>query len=672
MGGTPASTPAPTATGRTGRGQRLDALDGLRAIAVLAVLAYHGGIGGVRGGMFGVDAFFVLSGYLITTLLLAERAGSGTIQLRRFWARRARRLLPALALTVVGALALARFAAGGDSLTRVRGDALGALFYVSNWHLVLSGQGYFALDGAPSPLLHTWSLGVEEQFYVVWPLVVLGAALWAKRRHQSPARTIAWLALGGALASAALMAGLHAAGMSTSRLYYGTDTRAQALLAGAALAGVLASRALPAGRGRRAWSVVGWIGASGLAWLLFQVDGSSTWLYNGGFLLVAACGAAVVGSAVTRPDALLVRGLATRPMVAIGRISYGVYLYHWPIFLWLDGARTGLTGWSLFVVRLTVTFVVATLSWVALEQPVRRARLVPRAVRDTPMRLRPLLLPAATITAVLAVTVSMMPTASTGASTQLASAAGPIAAATPVSHAAPAAPVRALLVGDSLGVTLGEGLAVDSARWGVTVDQGAALGCDLDPQSTVDVMGVVGPAAQGCADWQTAWTAAVARDHPQVVLMLLGRWEVLDRRYNGRWTHVGEQPWDSHLRDELDQAIDTLSAQGATVVLLTLPYIQQTTEQPDGQPWDMNLPGRTDAFNAVLAAAAARRPGRAVVVDLNRVVDPAGRYTSVVDGVRVRNSDYEHFSVAGGEWLRSRLLPTVAAIGSAAESHSQG
>jgi hypothetical protein len=224
---------------------------------------------------------------------------------------------------------------------------------------------------------------------------------------------------------------------------------------------------------------------------------------------------------------------------------------------------------------------------------------------------------------------------------------------------------RTLIVGDSMGLTLVIGLSYQSTEWGVTVLPGAWLGCDLDPNSTVEVMGVVSKAAQGCPLWRTSWKSLIQKDNPDVVMLVLGRWEVLNRIYDGTWTHIGEPAWDAHLTSELDQAIDILSSQGATVVVTTLPYIQGDSEQPDGQPWDMNQPARTNAYNAVVRAAVAQRPKTSRVLDLNALIDPEGHYTSYIDGIRVRNSDDEHFSPLGGEYLRPFILPELESLGTA-------
>jgi peptidoglycan/LPS O-acetylase OafA/YrhL len=643
-------------------------LDGLRAVAVLTVMAFHAGISGAGGGLLGVDIFFVISGFLVTSLLLLERDSSGSIHLGRFWGRRARRLLPALLVLVAGMALYARWQGTGISPLQVKGDALSTLFYWANWHYVLSGQNYFVRFGAPSPLLHTWSLAVEEQFYLVWPIVVV---VVLKRFGRG---ALAWTAGILALASAALCASLYMDGAPVDRLYYGTDTRGQALMAGALLAillplsrrtgdGTSGVEPLSKGRARILLAAGGVAGAASLAWLLHAVQGNGPFLYEGGFLLVAISAAAVVALVVHRPGHPLSRILAWTPLRYIGRISYGLYLYHWPLFLVLDEQRTGLRGAYLVEVRFCATFAAAALSFHLLESPIRtgRVRLLPVALRDRTGRLASLLsvraaavgAGAGVLTALVTVSVPSVP-----ASAMANGGSGPALAGRAAN------PERALLIGDSMALTLGEGLGIDAARWGVTVANRGVLGCDLDPATSVNIMGTVSRASQGCAQWDAAWTRLVDQTNPDVVVVLLGRWETIDRLYGGRWTTVGQPAFDQHLQAELTRVVQIGASRGARVVLLTLPYIAQTTEQPDGSPWDMNLPSRTDAYNADVRAVVARNQAEAAVVDLNKLLDPGGRYVSFIDGVRVRDYDNEHLSVDGGLWLRSRLLPQIVALGS--------
>jgi hypothetical protein len=228
--------------------------------------------------------------------------------------------------------------------------------------------------------------------------------------------------------------------------------------------------------------------------------------------------------------------------------------------------------------------------------------------------------------------------------------------------------VRTLLLGDSMALTLGEGLRIDADRWGVSLDDQGKIGCDLDPDSTVNIEGSITRAAQGCVNWPQTWRQLIDRLNPDVVAVELGRWEVSDRIIDGKWTEIGQPAWDRVYSAELAQAIGILSSKGAHVVIFTLPYITQTTEAPNGTPWDINQPVRTNEYNALVRRVVARFPGRASVIDLNRLLDPAGKYTSYLDGVRVRNPDDEHISVLGGALLRPLILPTLVRSGLAHES----
>ncbi|HLZ37365.1 MAG TPA: acyltransferase, partial [Mycobacteriales bacterium] len=207
-----------------GAGGRLRALDGVRGLAVLAVLFFHAGMPWAHGGFLGVDTFFVLSGYLITVLLLREWRETGGVSLRRFWARRARRLLPAL-LLVLAALAAYAATLPTEVRPRLRGDALATLGYVANWRFIFSGQSYFDQFSQPSPLRHMWSLAIEEQFYLVWPLVVFACLRLGRGRR----RILVGVAAAGVVVSTLVMAALYDS-TDPSRAYYGTDSRMHTIL----------------------------------------------------------------------------------------------------------------------------------------------------------------------------------------------------------------------------------------------------------------------------------------------------------------------------------------------------------------------------------------------------------------------------------------------------------
>ena len=348
------------------------ALDGFRALAVLAVLLYHNGTSIFPGGFLGVDAFFVLSGYLITTLLVLEWQADRGIRLRAFWGRRARRLLPALLVTLVLVGVYAYLAVPADELSRIRGDGIATLLYVQNWQLVFTHQSYFEQFVSPSPLRHAWSLAIEEQWYLVWPMVIAGLLAVTRGRL---ARLIPIVA-GLALASATLMFVLYQRDGDPSRVYYGTDTRSQTLLIGAVLALVLLWRGAP----QRRWSRglvegAGILAAVYVVVLFVRLDDTSAWAYRGGLSLAAVAFGMVILAAVQPSGLVLRRVLSWEPLRLLGLISYGVYLYHWPIFLWLTPSRTGLEGTTLLLVRFGITLVAATASYVFVEMPVRRLEM---------------------------------------------------------------------------------------------------------------------------------------------------------------------------------------------------------------------------------------------------------------------------------------------------------
>ncbi len=659
--------------GGTGRrpGPHVPGLDGIRAVAVLGVLAFHGGVPWAGGGLLGVDIFFVLSGFLITSLLVGEWASSGRVRFRHFYERRARRLLPALFVTMLLIAAYAHWFALPSTLSALRGDALATLAYVANWRFVLTGQNYFIRFGPPSPLLHTWSLAVEEQFYLVWPAL----ALFVLRRRGR--RGLAVVASLGILLSASVTALLLHHGASITRLYYGTDTRVQEVMAGALLAVAIpriARRVGVAGDGPggaggggtggpgripspgRVISLLGTAGAITMLWALHAVSGDRPFLYDGGFLLVAGATAAVILTVVVRPGAWVSRALALGALGYIGRISYGLYLYHYPMFLMLDGRHTGLTGAGLLAVRLAATGAAAVASYHLIEMPVRNRRALPgrHLVAALPVAL------AVVVTALVLTTAPPAPQTATRAPKRTGVFAVPASLPAGV---APGQPVRILLVGDSLAYTLGGGLGVQAGSWGATLVNQGVVGCDLDPGSIVNIEGSVTLAAHGCADWQKKWQEQIDRLDPDVVAVLLGRWEVSDRIIDGRWTRIGEPAWDNRYQGELGQAIRILSSRGAHVAVLTLPYITQTTEAPDGTPWDINQPRRTDLYNALVRRTVARYPTVASVVDLNRLLDPHGTYASTIEGIPVRDDDNEHISLYGGMLLRPRILPELVQFG---------
>ena len=360
-------------------GQRyMPGLDGLRAVAVLGVLAYHLGADWIPGGLLGVGVFFTLSGYLITDLLLAQVERRGRIDLPGFWLARARRLLPALVVLLIVVMAWVTVI-GPHQPSDFRQSAGSALFYFQNWWLIFHDVSYFAQFASPEPLNHLWSLSVEEQFYIFWPfLLLIGLKLVPEVRTGSQIRPrLALVTLGAGLVSVVVMAVLYRSNLDPSRVYYGTDTRAQELLIGAALAMVWPSRMLRPGipgGARRLIDAGGTVGLLVIALMFWRCGEFSPFLYRGGFLLLTIATALVVAAAA-HPAARLGPVLGVAPLRWIGQRSYGIYLWHFPIIILTTPA--GAHGPDLLraLLQLAATIVIAALSWKYVEDPIRHGAL---------------------------------------------------------------------------------------------------------------------------------------------------------------------------------------------------------------------------------------------------------------------------------------------------------
>ncbi len=647
---------------RRGHGPRrgIAALDGVRAVAVGLVLAHHGGVPGVSGGFIGVDVFFVLSGFLITSLLLDELGRTGRIDLKEFWIRRARRLLPALLVMVAAVLALRELFAP-EAIAALRDDAVAAFLWMANWSFVAQRSDYFSQGAPPSPLQHTWSLGVEEQFYLVWPLMLAAVVAVLALRAAPTVRTVrivvvvlAAIGVAGSAAASVLLV----SGDTVNRVYYGTDTRVQALLIGAAAAALLVRDwssltlcgTLIRSRWRRwaAWTV-SVLGLVLLALIAHYATGAADEFRLG--LLPAAAAAAVM---VVAPVALdrggpVARVLACRPLVWLGAISYGVYLWHWPVFLVLSGERTGWSGWSLFALRCAVTVAVAAVSWWIVEQPVRRWR---------PSTVPMLRLAAATVATAAVLTVMVVPVGLEPGDS-LADSGVPEMAS--VAQALPEVPVeigtppdatrlppgtrRVAVFGDSVAWTLMRYLPPTP---GLHFSDYTTIGCGIARGGPYRAVGQTLDQKPECDDWPARWSQRINHDRPDVVLLILGRWETVDRVNEGTWTHVGDSAYDGYLSGELGRALDILGSTGAHVVVTTAPF-NRRAERPDGGLYPEDQPARVNRWNKLLRAVAGVRPN-VTVLDLNKKLSPGGYYTNRVDGIRVR-SDGVHPTPEAVEWL---------------------
>jgi peptidoglycan/LPS O-acetylase OafA/YrhL/lysophospholipase L1-like esterase len=592
-------TTAPLSAPHRVRVAHLPALDGLRGLAVLGVLFFHAE-GALPGGYLGVDLFFVLSGYLITTILLAEHAASGRIDLGQFWVRRARRLFPAL-LSLMPAIALyARYVAKPDELGTLRGDALATLAYVANWRAVLSNKSYWELFAAPSPLEHTWSLAIEEQFYVVWPLLVV-LVLGLLRRSRRALLVVSAVLM---VLSAGAMVVLFDAD-DTSRVYFGTDTRASAILAGAVLAVVLPPDTSLRTGAVRLLDGLGAVALLGLgcAWAL--LDGQSAFLYHGGFWLTELAGLVLIGCAVAGPRSLVARALAARPLTLAGTISYGLYLWHWPVNCVLTAERLRLGALPVSALRFFVAFAIATLSYVFFEKPIRtRGVFFGRPV---------VVVPAATLASVLVV---LGGTAVRPAPSPPPPSPRPIAAAAPsagprwtgifdvdsrtlppAKDIAPGA-VRIVVLGDSVASKLGVAMRYRQEEAGAFVAERGVGDCSI--LSGVATTQLVHGRAHEGNSCSAAWRADVEELRPDVTLIVLGGGYYSKVLTAAGWQAPCQRGWADVYRARLDALVGEIQKDAGRIVVARVPY-------PVGRWRSRGLLERVDCFNDVLSSVAKAR-----------------------------------------------------------------
>jgi peptidoglycan/LPS O-acetylase OafA/YrhL len=492
-------------------------VDGLRALAVAAVVIYHLGASWLPGGFLGVDVFLVISGYLITSLLLAEHRRTGGIELRRFWLRRARRLLPALFLMIVVVLAVMVLVHPGE-VARLRGAVLASFAYVANWYFAFADVSYFEQFGRPSIFQHLWSLAVEEQFYLLWPPIIALGLVFLGRR---------WL-LAGVLVliagSTALAWMLWQPFTDPSRIYYGTDTRAVGLLAGVALAFLFpATRLGPAKRpgARTVLDALGIVALGGLVFLMLTLGDLDEGLYRGGFLLVGLTTAVLI-AVVAHPSSRLGRVFGVSAIVWLGVRSYGIYLWHWPVLMLTRGNQdVPFDGPPLVALQVALTVGVAALSYHYVERPFRRHGMrgvrvsVRRWSRSAPRPARfAAVLTASAAVAALAVAVAVLPgeTPSIPGLTGIASAARGVAiTATPEAREGADLPdERTAAATKRVGKVLAVG---DSVMLGAS----ATLRKALPPGSVVDAS-----VGRQFPEGAMAVTKRLAGMKPQVVVLHLG------------------------------------------------------------------------------------------------------------------------------------------------------
>ncbi len=603
-------------------------LDGLRALCLFGVLLFHSDVAWMSGGFLGVSTFFTLSGYLITSLLVAEIRRAGRVSLSAFWERRLRRLAPAAILAVAAVVAAAPIWLPLAQRERLAGDALAALAYLVNWRFVRADYAYALIFVDPSPLQHFWSLAIEAQFYLVYPLFV-GLLLRPGRGTFT---------LGVSLASlAAVSVGLSLlpaiAGNGTDRIYYGSDTRAAELLVGG-LGGLYGAR-IPDG-------LVRWLAPAALAailaiWSAATID--DVWLYHGGFAAYALLSLAVVLGA-TRPT--LVRACLDPAWLRwVGRVSYGGYVYHWPVFLLLPGSRLGLAPWPTFVLRVFVTLALAGVSARWVEEPIRRGRVLRGRSFWATM--------GAATAAVVGCAVVLDP--------------GSVVDQVAIEIDGDREEVvggarRWAAFGDSTALSIAVGMRQFAAATpGVARAAGdARLGCGLLDEGRFFNRGAWSEVADECRDAPGRWAEVVRRSRIDVAIVLVGAWESRDWRLPGVRgdLSLGHPVLDAAIRARVEAAMDSLREAGALVVWLTAPHLGVPDKALPRHLAALRLaaqPERQDRLNEIIRDAAAGRDD-VVVVDLAEMVRawPGGEFD------RTLRPDSTHFGRDGSIRLFAEVL----------------
>lgn len=697
------------------RPRYVPALDGIRGIGLIGMLCYHAQAPWAKGSIFTISMFFTMSGFLIASLMLHERDSTGTIDLRAFWVRRFRRLLPGALMTLAFVTVFGAFIADQTQRAHLRGDVVSALFYVANWRFVFNGTAYLDAVSSPSPVLHFWSLSIEEQFYLLFPIIaiLLVGTRRGRRARSDAARSRLHMGIGiGALTllSASLP---FIFTMSHDRIYLGADTRAAEILMGVLLAVALAKVPLGSAPEPAWWNkALTYVGPVVLAvmvvsWVVVPKD--SPWIYRGGLAAYSVL-SAILCAAGAMPGNPVARILGVKPLIKLGRLSYGIYLYHWPIYLWLTPQRFGWKVdplhptwefWALLAIRIGVTLVIATLSYRYVEEPLR----VGKPLFGQPLRRLAPLSAAILIVAVFAMTVGVQTgTVSVAAAEQSklrtdtrdadtssplpadlakkaedAGGAGAQATTTtspPLSTSTtwqvvpgglqpppvvrPKRKLRLLIVGDSSAVFLAFALNTwnDKAKI-FDLNSYGLMGCPIGRGGTEFSTAMEKTFDPMCFDWENIWRDAIAKSKPDVIMVASGYHDATDRRLtpDGPWQRPGEPAYDKFLSSEYDKLVDLLSTANAPILWLDNPPVREGQNLANGEILNdpANDPARMDHLNLLLRQLAARRPNVHVIEYAKFFWTwPGGPFDPKVreDGLHV---DYDGREIVGS-WLGPVLL----------------
>ena len=649
------------------------------ASAVAAVVLYHAADADridwmrpwTRGGYLGVSAFFTLSGFLIASLLIEERHSTSTVSIAGFYQRRARRLLPAVLVTIAVVVLLTPVLGTASQLADLPGDSLSSLFYVANWHFIIDGADYSALfAGDPSPLRHIWSLAVEEQWYLLLPFAAVGAAAMARRGILDRRRLGTCLLAVVVLGTAWMV--FVSGGAWDNRAYMGTDTRLAEMAVGA-LAAVAVGRGFRVSGALQRWLkrlAPALLAALLVMWALTPITAS--WLYRGGLTLHALVVAALLVT-VVQPTGAIRRVLSLGALAALGRVSYAVYLFHWPILWWASPERLGVAPAVALVIQLAATLLLAAASLRFLEAPIRRGGALPGR--------RGLAVALTSFAVVAALTMMLpeperedmvalgsgtrvaIPTTTVPARDEAIASGAPEPGGAAATTVVPAAPLRVMVVGDSFA----ESIVIGLQRWGLLTGDAAVMdatvpACAFGRTGLNRGISIWRRESDECRNRDRMLLESIAEFDPQVVVIAGGLWDVTDRKPDGfrRWTHIGSPDYDQFLAGEMNHLIDLLAGDGRTVLWANSPHWDPVPGSVIfmGQPPYVEAdPARADAYNTLLSGVVGARPD-VEILDIAGWMQsqPSGEFDPALrpDGV--------HFSEASTDQVAAWLGPTLLSL----------
>ena len=625
-------------------------LDGVRASALIMIMLFHADPSWIPGGFISVSLFFTLSGYLITSILLFEGESNGNVSLKTFWSRRLRRLVPASMVTIAAVVGLSTWLSSGIEQGRIRGDALAATTYVANWRSIFSEHSYSELFTDHSPLQHLWSLSIEEQLYVVVPVVVFISFMLRLKRQG-----IGYVFLGLSALSVAIAIVVD----GHDRIYYGTDTRAVELFVGAVLACFLSPKLEKWAHLKvRWWSFLFLAPLIAFIWFSLIIDGQSKWLYTGWLGVFALLNVFfVVGSMIPGPMRWL---MSLPPLTLLGRMSYGIYLFHWPVYVWLNESQLKISGFWLLLVRWAVVFALAGILYQVIEKPIRaksflktnRSALIGLVCSFSVVMVLPLLFlknPSQRIST----EVEILSTVSTSevVSTSNPSSATSLVPEVTTTVAPPlvdrSLPINVLVLGDSSAENIAKALDVGSDE-NLGVISAGVLGCPLVKVDLVYRRVDENQSTDYCPDNREIVRTYVNQiDAVLLVGSVANQWayELIE---GGPKVEVGTTQWVQNLDEFLWSIGEVIAERGLQVLVLESPIVRDDAKMNGDTPSDIQ------AWNEVMNEWEKKYQWVSVVpyADLLAPADS--------DLGRVQRPDGTHLDEVFGETMaREKLIPRL-------------